>query len=330
MVSSSVTSNDGGVGVLQSEINNSVQVPVPQHRGPARSEVRRARSDRSRLDRRRLHLRRRLAGHQQRNQGPGGDDYGTYRLTSKSGKRLLVTGDTSSSRPATAPAASSAASTAISARTAASTSAPRTTGTRCGGRSSAARRARPTCTSAADGNLDLRNVDYTTADWQQVGGVEGAIYQWMGPDVDPLVGLDLSTANYLDLRYWKRVLDDEPSPVRASTSRTRTRPRSAGSPSTTMCDRCEPRSSASPVTAAERRRRALAHRVHPGDGRHQRNVVGRQSLNNGGTSLALGFVIATNVILSSASPRSSTRTITTTSGDVRCTPRTCRRSTPRR
>ena len=54
--------------------------------------------------------------------------------------------------------------------------------------------------------LDLGNVDYTTADWQQVGGVAGAVYQWMGPDVDPLVGIDLSTQNYLDLHYWKRVL----------------------------------------------------------------------------------------------------------------------------
>ena len=227
MVSSSVTSNDGGVGVLQSEINNFVPFQYLNTEGLRAPKFGERVRIAAGLDRGGLHDRRR----RRRTSATGprvqvADDYGTYRLTSKSGKRLLITGDNVLREDGYGTGGvvggvyrylGSNGRVDLGAEDYGVTGA-------LGEARRRARRALPVRRHAARVTLDLGNVDYTTADWQQVGGVEGAVYQWMGPDVDPLVGIDLSTQNYLDLRYWKRVLDDEPAPVRASTSRTRTRP----------------------------------------------------------------------------------------------------------
>ena len=93
MVSSSVTTNDGGVGVLQSEINNFVPFQYLNTEG---------------LRAPKFGERVRIAAGSISNDFTSDDaaaaivvgskvqltdEYGAYRLTSKSGKRLLITGD---------------------------------------------------------------------------------------------------------------------------------------------------------------------------------------------------------------------------------------------
>ena len=171
--------------VLQSEITNFVPFQIPQHRGlsgrrssasacgspPARSRTTSPPTTRPPSSRRarRVQLT---------------DDYGAYRLDLEVGQAAPRSpATTSCSRTATAPVAWRTPSTATSARTAASTSAPRTSATRAAGRSSAASPARSTSTRGRRSPTRSTCAPSTTprSDWLQVGGVEGAVYQWMGP-----------------------------------------------------------------------------------------------------------------------------------------------------
>ena len=147
------------------------------------------------------------------------------------------------------------------------------------GRSSAASPARSTSTRATAGHATTcANVDYTTSDWLQVGGVEGAVYQWMGPDVDPLVGIDLVDAELprpalLEARARHRacsrpginITDSNSTAVGWIVVYNDVRTDVAGAASANAT-----------VTAASVRVEAQRDRVHPLDRRRQRRLVGRQ------------------------------------------------------
>jgi hypothetical protein len=94
MVSSSVTTNDGGVGVLQDEISNTVKFQYLNTEGlraPKFGERVRIAPDSIGNDFTSNDDAADLLQNSSRVQVA--DDYGSYRLTSKSGKRLLITGD---------------------------------------------------------------------------------------------------------------------------------------------------------------------------------------------------------------------------------------------
>ena len=315
MVSSSVTSNDGGVGVLQSEINNFVSFQYLNTEGlrapkfgervriaPGSIVVDFSSDDGSQT----------IANG---NKVQLSDDYGSYRLTSKSGKRLLVTGDNIKFEAGYGTGGvDGVVYRYLGGNGRVDLGAENFGNTlrwaKLGGEAGATY-----MYVGSGGTLDLRNIDYTTADWQQVGGVEGAIYQWMGADVDVFSPIDLSTANYLDLRYWKRVLETSllPSGINVTDSNST----SVGwivvyNDVRTDVDAIIRRS---PVTApsvdVEAQLTAFIRSTADISG----TSSGGSAFNNG-TSLALGFVIATNIILSSADAEIDESPITTTTGGV--------------
>ena len=98
----------------------------------------------------------------------------------------------------------------------------------------------------------------------------------MGPDVDPLVGIDLSTQNYLDLRFWKRVLATEllPSGINVTDSNST----SVGWIVVYNDVRTDVQALVqnATVTAASLRVEAHVTALHPLDRRRQRRLLGRQ------------------------------------------------------
>ena len=144
-----------------------------------------------------------------------------------------------------------------------------------------------------------------------------AIYQWMGPDVDTSgPGIDLSNQNYLDLLRWKPVLATSllPSGINVTDSNATSvgwivvynDVRSSVEALISHADVTADSVSVVADLAALIRSTADISGVSSGG----------NSLNNGGTSLALGFVIATNVILSKVLATIESSRVTTRSGSM--------------
>ena len=318
MVSSSVTSNDGGVGIAQDYITNAVDFQYSNNEGlrwPQFGErVRIATgsifndftSDDSGVD---LTLGTRVQV---------SDDYGSYRLTSKFGRRLLITGDNVLFELGYGLAGDDGAVYRyLGPNGRVDLGAEDYTDTnrwaKLGGEPGATYR----YVGADVSGVDLRNVDYTTSDWEQVGGVEGGIYQWMGPDVDTSgPGIDLSNQNYLDLLRWKPVLATSllPSGINVTDSNATSvgwivvynDVRSSVEALISHADVTADSVSVVADLAALIRSTADISGVSSGG----------NSLNNGGTSLALGFVIATNVILSKVLATIESSRVTARSGSI--------------
>ncbi len=244
------------------------------------------------------------------------DDYGAYRLTSKSGKRLLITGDnvkfeagygTGGVADAVYRYLGPNGRVDLGAEDFANTA----RWAKLGGEAGATYQYQGP--SLGGGTLDLRNVDYTTSDWFQVGGVEGAVYQWMGPNVDPLVGdrppdAELPRPALLEARARHRAAPVGDQHHRLELDRGRLDRR--------LQRRPHRRAGADPnatVTAASVHVEAQLTAFIRSTADVSGVSSGGNCLNNGGTSLALGFVIATNVILSNALAEIDETPVTATS-----------------
>ena len=187
LVSSSVTSNDGGAAVIQSTINKLTPANYQTDEGLRAVKF----GERVRI----------ASGYLAEDFGSDAgpvavatgqkvrlaDDYGAFRLTSESGRRLLITGDNVQSgddvyRFLGGPQRVDlgAENFANAARWA----------------SSAATRARSTSTWARAGTLNLSAQDYAdTTSGELLGGVEGAAYQYMGTDMTAPQDLATSTTS---------------------------------------------------------------------------------------------------------------------------------------
>ena len=318
MVSSSVTSNDGGVGVLQDEITNFVPfqylntegLRAPKFGERVRIAVGSITND--------FTTEEPAAAIVVGSKVQVADDYGAYRLTSKSGKRLLVTGDNILFED----------------------------GYGTGGEADAVYRY-----LGPNGRVDLGAEDFSDdLRWAKLGGETGAIYQYQGADparstcgrstTPPPTGSRSAASRARSTSGWARTSTRSSGSTsrrrttstcgsgsrssrraccrRGSTSPTRTRPRSAGSSSTTTCARTSRRAiRRADVTAAAVDVEALLTAFIRATADISGISSGGNSLNNGGTSLALGFVIATNVVLSNALAEIDESNITTTRGGVR-------------
>ncbi|HEY3483844.1 MAG TPA: hypothetical protein VGK49_00615, partial [Ilumatobacteraceae bacterium] len=320
MVSSSVTTNDGGVGVLQSEITNFVPFQYLNTEGlraPKFGERVRIAPDSIESDFTSDEGEVEITADDDHVLVQLADDYDAYRLTSKSGKRLLITGDnvlfedgygTGGDADAVYRYLGANGRVDLGAEDYGDTD----RWAKLGGEAGATYE----YLGPRDVTIDLRAVDYTTTDWIPVGGVEGAVYQWMGPSVDPDFPIDLAQQDYLDRRFWKRVLATELLP--AGINITESDATAVGwivvyNDVRTDVDALV---SDATVTAGSVSVQALVTAFIRSTADVSGVSSGGNSLDNGGTSLALGFVIATNVILSSALAKIVDSWITTTSGGV--------------
>ncbi|MCW2962871.1 MAG: Parallel beta-helix repeat, partial [Actinomycetia bacterium] len=163
--------------------------------------------------------------------------------------------------------------------------------------------------------LDLDATDYSNgAFWQEIGGNQGAIYEYMGGGLPQT--LNLATQNYADLGYWKPVKETTYIPQGINLTE---------SNSTTVglivvMNDVRGGVEASIVNAVLR---AASVSVSATDSSTIESKAdasvkssGGSSLTGGGTSLAANAVIATNLILDSAKGHIDGSRITTTSGGV--------------
>ncbi|MBA2349921.1 MAG: hypothetical protein H0V81_16715, partial [Solirubrobacterales bacterium] len=238
------------------------------------------------------------------------DDFGVFRLTSASGKRLLITGDNVQRASDAAVFRYLGANGRVD--LGATNFGDASLWKRLGGDPGALYQWTGTA-----GTVDLAATDYTAPGWILVGGRDGVVYQWMGPD--GTTATDFGAADFTDLRFWKPVPRTSlvPQGINVTTSdsmavggiivlndvRTVTTASIADAVLSAPSVRVEV------VEAAFIRATADSSVTSSGG----------SSFTGKGSSLAVNAVIATNVILMTAGALVDRSAVTTTAGDLEVT-----------
>ena len=289
MVSSSVTSNDGGVAVIRNTLNNFVDADFLTSEGERTIEfgqrVRLARdyaeagigSD---------------AGLQPLGAGDRvqlADDYGAFRLTNGSGKRLLVTGDNVQvDDDAVYRYLGPNGRVDLADQNYGDT----TRWALLGGDAGAVYEY-----LGPDADLDLSATDYADATlWRLVAGAPGTVYEYMGTTQT----LDLGTQDYTDLGYWKPVPDTQLLPSGINVTESDSMAHGGILVLNDVRSDVQAYVRASQLTAAAVTVRALELAFIRASADSSVTSSGGSTFTGQGDSIARNAVIATNVVLSRA------------------------------